>query len=55
MDSTSLPNAVALTNNGLCDTSERECTSVLVKVENLFYTETLNCKVEVVDTVLLPP
>ena len=47
MDSTSLPNALALANNGLCDTSKMECTSVLVMVENLFYTETLSCKVEV--------
>ena len=53
LDSTSLPNALALVNNGLCDTSKRDCTSVLMTMENLFYTETLSCKVEVVDTVFL--
>ena len=50
VNSTSVPNALALSNNGLCDTSKVECTSVLVMVENIFYTETLNCKVEVAFT-----
>ena len=55
VNSTSLPNVMALTNNGLCDTSERECTSVLLNVENLFYTEALSCKVEVDNSVFSPP
>ena len=53
VDSTSLPNVLALANNGLCDTSKIECTNVLVIVENLFYTDTLSCRIEVINIVFL--